>query len=323
VKTVAGGVKHRDVVTPLADLTRPVPIAAALVVAVNDHLLKGAGLVPAAITGKASDVAGMVLAGVLAVAVVRAAATAMTGRTPRRTGGLGVAALIAVGAFFAALKLMPVWNHALTSVWGVNTLDAGDLWALPMLALTYVWLRDRDDARERHAAPPRFVTCAALSVALLVCAATPAPPPVPPPPRPGWVLAGPPLALPCGEATAWIAKTGKTGTGLTVRVVAPPDAPPCEVIVASAVLRFADGEVRGQEVPLSGDAPPPPPDRDAPRPSSAATYHYLGFVFDNEARWNRHQRSAEVAIELEVAGARVPWQLSAQQQFIEYPAVRR
>ena len=41
------------------DLTRPVPLVAAGVLALNDHVLKGAGLVPTAVTGKLSDVAGL------------------------------------------------------------------------------------------------------------------------------------------------------------------------------------------------------------------------------------------------------------------------
>ena len=119
-------------------------------------------------------------------------------------------------------------------------------------------------------------------------------------------------------------KTGKTGTGLTVRVVAPPDAPACEVAVVSAVLRFTDGEVRGQEVQLGPiESGPRGYDDREPRPRGAATYHYLGFEFDNQARWNRGQRSVAVAIELDVAGTRVPWLLSAQQRFLDYPPDRR
>lgn len=43
---------------PAGELLHPAPLVAVIVLAVNDHLLKGSGLVPGWLTGKLSDVAG-------------------------------------------------------------------------------------------------------------------------------------------------------------------------------------------------------------------------------------------------------------------------
>lgn len=45
--------------------TRPAPVLAMLLVALNDHALKGAGLLPGWLTGKLSDVMGLYFAPLL------------------------------------------------------------------------------------------------------------------------------------------------------------------------------------------------------------------------------------------------------------------
>jgi hypothetical protein len=49
---------------------------------VNDHVLKGSGLLPAAVTGKLSDVAGLFFFPVLCASLVRAL-RGLAGRCPR------------------------------------------------------------------------------------------------------------------------------------------------------------------------------------------------------------------------------------------------
>lgn len=108
-------------------------IGALAALVVNDRLLKGAGIVPAAITGKASDFAGVFVAGVLLAVLVRA-------RGPRRVA----IAQIAVGAGFSAFKLVPALSDTADAIYGVVGLtwrvvaDPTDLIALPMLALAHV-----------------------------------------------------------------------------------------------------------------------------------------------------------------------------------------
>jgi len=47
------------------------PLAAVLVLAVNDHVLKGSGLLPDMVTGKLSDVAGLFFFPIFCAATVR------------------------------------------------------------------------------------------------------------------------------------------------------------------------------------------------------------------------------------------------------------
>jgi hypothetical protein len=70
--------------------------AALFVLVVNDHVLKGAGVLPGWLTGKLSDFAGLIVAPVLAAWIARA-------RTPR----VRALAFAAVVASFCAIKLSP------------------------------------------------------------------------------------------------------------------------------------------------------------------------------------------------------------------------
>lgn len=100
--------------------------------ALNDHVLKGAGLLPGAVTGKLSDLAGLVVAPVLAAALLGA----RTGR-----GVAGAFALVAAG--FAAVKVSPAASaHYLAllgaiGVRGRNVVDPTDLVALAALPLAW------------------------------------------------------------------------------------------------------------------------------------------------------------------------------------------
>lgn len=62
----------RSCLTPLG---HPVWWCALVVLLLNDHVLKGAGLVPAWLTGKLSDFAGLIVAPILAAALLRATNT--------------------------------------------------------------------------------------------------------------------------------------------------------------------------------------------------------------------------------------------------------
>lgn len=120
----------RPELRPGRALLTPTWLAALAVLGVNDHLLKGAGVVPGALTGKLSDLAGMVVAPALLAALL--------GLRTRR--GL-LWCHVAVGAVFAAIKLSPAaadawsWLMGLVGNAWVITVDPTDLIALPMLAL--------------------------------------------------------------------------------------------------------------------------------------------------------------------------------------------
>jgi outer membrane protein assembly factor BamB len=108
-------------------LRHPAWWIALVVLVVNDHALKGAGLLPAAITGKLSDFAGLIVAPIVLAALCRA-----------RSRRGAAAAVVAVGVWFALVKALPpaaaAWEQ-LTALAGVPwrlVADPTDLIALPM-----------------------------------------------------------------------------------------------------------------------------------------------------------------------------------------------
>jgi hypothetical protein len=303
----------------VGDLTRPAPLIATTILAVNDHVMKGSGVLPGAVTGKLSDLAGLFVAPIVLVCVARIVGSAR-GTTPARDGRLAVFAIASVAIVFALLKTCSPFNAAVNRVWGPHVLDASDLWCLPSALLAWVWLRDRE-VRARGTAsrvtasletgyepgPPRFASALVFVGTLLVCAATPKAPPVPPPSVPMWSIAAKPLELGCGTAAVWVSKSGKTGVGVTVRVTPRTDQP-CVTTVAAS-LRFADRAFAGTLVvskPASELVVLETSGRDRDdREHANATYHYLAFELDNQARWNRGDRTAtfELAINLATGSA--------------------
>lgn len=102
------------------------------VLLLNDHLLKGAGIAPAWLTGKLSDVAGLVVAPVLVAALVGA-----------RRAAARIACIAGVALPFVAIKVSPSAAHALAALasavglrWHVWS-DPTDLAALAVLPVTY------------------------------------------------------------------------------------------------------------------------------------------------------------------------------------------
>ncbi|WP_437898137.1 hypothetical protein [Sorangium sp. So ce124] len=109
-------------------LRHPLFLGALALLVVNDHLLKGAGLLPGALTGKLSDLAGLVVAPVLAAALVDA-----------RTSRGRALAFAAVAAPFAAIKLSAAAAQLLVGLVGLAGIrwriwqDPTDLAALVVL----------------------------------------------------------------------------------------------------------------------------------------------------------------------------------------------
>ncbi|MFV8752333.1 hypothetical protein ACNOYE_17425 [Nannocystaceae bacterium ST9] len=107
-------------------------IAALGLLVVNDHVLKGSGLLPGVITGKLSDFAGLLVAPVLLATLVRA-----------RTRTSLLACHVAVGLVFAGIQLsLPfadLWSAAMGLLghpWRITS-DPSDLLALPMLLVSW------------------------------------------------------------------------------------------------------------------------------------------------------------------------------------------
>lgn len=151
----------------LAWLGHPLTVCALILLVGNDHLLKR--LYPGWLTGKLSDVAGLVLApallGVLGSVVVP--------RFPARA--LAVVALVGTGAAFAIVKSDQYASQLASRLWSVLNgpsivaPDASDLCVLPALGLAwYAWRSAQDRS------PPRL-TMWLIPLALLGVAASAAP----------------------------------------------------------------------------------------------------------------------------------------------------
>jgi hypothetical protein len=162
-------------------------VGALALLVVNDWVLKGAGVLPGWVTGKLSDLAGMVVA-----PVVLATLLALV-RVPPAAGRLVAAG--AVGLVFAALKLDATFAATYDSAWNALThalrlplesqtaVDATDLVALTLLPAGAT-------LAGRLAPDPAARRSGALALGLLACAAT-SPAPLRYPPH--WVLSDPSL----------------------------------------------------------------------------------------------------------------------------------
>lgn len=143
---------------PAGELLHPVPLLALALLLANDWLLKPHGWAPAVVTGKLSDVTGLVVAPLLCTAALDCALWLATrlgsGLLWDFSLGRGRlwAAALAVGALFSAVKLSPALAHEVVAAGGRAGLswriasDPTDLLALPALALA-VWLGRRAIAR--------------------------------------------------------------------------------------------------------------------------------------------------------------------------------
>ncbi len=140
-------------VLPIGEALHPVTLISLVVLVVNDWVLKPR-LGPSALTGKLSDVSGLVAAPVVLTALVGLAllvARKLGARVePHLTHRRLVIAIVATGGVFAAIKL-----SARVSQWFVDALsvvrpasvylDRTDLLCLPALAIAY-WI-GRDELR--------------------------------------------------------------------------------------------------------------------------------------------------------------------------------
>lgn len=144
-------------------LCHPVTLVSVIVLLVNDHLLKQAW--PGFVTGKLSDVAGLLVAPPLLALLLRRRADA--------------AAVLLTGALFAAVKTTETGAEAASQAWSLVAghsrvlADPTDLLALPVLALAW-WIRCH-----AHEVPTRTRTLIALPLAVLAVTATSAVPSVP------------------------------------------------------------------------------------------------------------------------------------------------
>jgi len=144
-------------------LLHPIWLIALVTLVLNDHFLKEAHLLPGWVTGKLSDFAGLIVAPMLLVTVLRV-----------RSRGAIVLAHIAVGTVFSAIQLFPgaadLWTDSLALlgqpfyVWP----DPTDLLALPMLFISFRYLGERRNAQVRLRGR-RVLAGAVMIAGLLAC----------------------------------------------------------------------------------------------------------------------------------------------------------
>ncbi len=152
----------------LRPLGHPIWWSALAVLAVNDHLLKGAAVLPGWLTGKLSDFAFLIVAPVLLAALLPAVLR------PRR-----IIALAGTAGLFAAAKVSPLVSAALVSAlhrvgieWRLWT-DPTDLVALAVVPLSIALMRAAARPGRRRRRPFEH---AGVLLGALACLATSAPP---------------------------------------------------------------------------------------------------------------------------------------------------
>lgn len=143
----------------------PVWILSLVLLALNDHVFKGSGLLPEWLTGKLSDFSGLMVAPVVLAAIVRA-------RGPR----MFLIVHVVVGIGFALFEISPTLVRAVESALpGIRMWpDLTDLAALVMLPVSYRVFAPR---AENETSRPRIAHALAGLVGLVFCTATSYQPP--------------------------------------------------------------------------------------------------------------------------------------------------
>ena len=158
-----------DKLAPESALLHPVWLLGVLVLALNDHGLKGSGLMPYIVTGKLSDVAGLLVAPILLAAVL----ALVFGVRTRKAIAI---CHVATGVGFALIQLSAAAADGLCAAMGWLGIawqiwpDPTDLLALPALWLSWRWLVPvaAVTAPERR----RLVIQGAAVAGLIACGAT-------------------------------------------------------------------------------------------------------------------------------------------------------
>lgn len=134
---------------PIGEAMHPVTLVALAVMVVNDWILKPR-YGPSAVTGKLSDLGGLVAAPVVLTAAIGLLLRALGRKDPFLTQRRLVLAIAATGGIFATIKLSERAAGWFTAALGLVRhaevyLDPTDLLCLPVLAITY-WI-GRDELR--------------------------------------------------------------------------------------------------------------------------------------------------------------------------------
>ena len=255
----------------------------------NDHVLKGAHLLPAWLTGKLSDAAGLFLFPIVAFVLLQP--LVRRARRPVADRVLAAAAAGITALVFALAKVVPAVNQVMARAWGPMVPDATDLLMLPFAALS-AWALLARPASRPH---PRAVRLGALAATLLVCAAT-----QPPPPRcyPVWNIPEPASAkLGCAWVESWVSKSGKEGLGVTLSFHPVDRDESCLAEIRGAVFDTTGLRIAATRLPAGVELK-----------GAASREVYVPFAFDNQSLWNRSLSQPELrrgllSLQISVGGA--------------------
>jgi hypothetical protein len=157
----------RPLLRPTNALLSPLFLVALFTLAINDHLLKGAGVLPGWLTGKLSDIAGLIVLPVVLAAICRV----------RSRRGVALAQAVSV-AFLAGLKLSPWFATSWATLVGLvgipwhNVVDPTDLVAVLALGPGWVWLVPAMERERRVWAGRRLAETVALGASSVFLVAT-------------------------------------------------------------------------------------------------------------------------------------------------------
>lgn len=285
------------------NLVRPAPLAAMALLLLNDHVFKGMPAAPSFVTGKLSDLAGLFFFPVFLVALVEVARAVVRRPhdAPANIGlGAGVATTAAVltAVVFSCFELIPALAEAV-SPWMKTTPDPTDLLALPMVALSWWWLRrqaSRVDGSKSDGAravlqtvPGTSWRLAGLIAAAAASAATSRLPTPSLQPPPTWTVGGPIGRAGCATVEPWISKSGRQGVGVTVRLRSVQDT--CVVTLSGAAVVVEGTAHRAASLPAAVTV-----GRGGP------AHVYLAFPFDNLRAWKEQRNKGELVLTFVDAG---------------------
>lgn len=283
--------------TRSSDLVHPIPLTAVVLLIVNDHVWKGGRGLPAWVTGKISDFAGLFFFPVLLTVLVEHAWRCRGGTASRRR--IAWSCVLLTFAVFTALKSVPAIAAIASTVIGPIVCDPTDLVALSALVFSLHYLLRELPATRRP--PPRWVQAMTVLFAATASLATS-------PVRvvrgyPAWVVAGPAQRdVGCAQVEAWISKSGKQGLGVTLRFTSATETS-CYVQIASARVVLEGATIASLTALPTAVAPPP------------TAYVYLPFGFDNEAAWNDRKNVAKLDLALTPAGGpEITWEIPLEQR---------
>ena len=120
---------------------RSIPyISSLIIIILNDHYLKTAGIAPAWLTGKISDFAGLFLFPIFVLMIIRLVFY-YVGKSINESKAL-IIILILTGAIFGAANLSSDFSGFLSGLLSItNVVDPTDCVAIIMLPLVYFWWR--------------------------------------------------------------------------------------------------------------------------------------------------------------------------------------